>query len=188
MADVIRAFTRRWVALRDGSRRTASAVSDGLGMALPADDRAVSPVFGYVLTLSVATLLVGGLLISAGGFIDEQQRDTGESELQVVGQQISADIAAADRLNRTAGADDVRVGRTLPQEVVGSHYTIEVVDGGGPTSPYLELRMDRPEVTVKVGIASKSAVKVGASADGGSIEIVMEGSGSDRKLVLQNGR
>lgn len=188
MADVIGEIARRWVALRDAGGRAVSDPSERLDRPFSADDRAVSPVFGYVLTLSIATLLVGGLLVSAGGFIDDQRRDTGESELQVVGQQISADIAAADRLNRTAGADDVRIGRTIPREVVGSHYTVEVVDEGGPTSPHLELRMDRPEVTVEVGIASKSAIQVGASADGGRIEVVVEGTGSDRKVVLQNGR
>lgn len=153
---------------------------------LRADDRSVSPVFGYVLTLAVATLLVGGLLISAGGFIDDQRRNTAESELRVIGQQLSADIAAADRLNRTAGAENITVGRTIPRTVVGSQYTIEVVDGGGPTSPYLELSTNRPEVTVVVGIASKSTVEVGTAAHGGRVAVVVEGTPPDRKVVLRN--
>lgn len=152
-----------------------------------ADDRGVSPVFGYVLTLSIATLLVGGLLISAGGFIEDQRRNTAESELSVVGQQVSADIAAADRLNRTEGAERITIERRIPRDIVGSTYTIEVVDGGGPTSPYLELSTNNPEVTVVVGIASASPVEVGASAGGGRIVVVVDGSGSDRKVVLQDG-
>ena len=152
----------------------------------PADERAVSPVFGYVLTLSVATLLVGGLLISAGGFIDDQRRNTAESELQVIGQQISADIAAADRLARTDGAEDIRVGRTIPQAVVGSHYSVEVVENGGPTSPYLELSTSRPDVTVAVGIASRTTVSTGGTADGGRIVVVYNATSSE--VVLRNGR
>ena len=186
MADVRRWITRCWGTLRDGVDSPASGKHVWPTEAITADDRAVSPVFGYVLTLSIATLLVGGLLISAGGFIDDQRRNTGESELQVIGQQVSADIAAADRLNRTTGADDIRIGRTIPQDVVGSPYTIEVVDGDGPTSPYLELRMEQPDVTVKVGLATKSSVQIGSNAGGGQIEIVIEGTGSDRKVVLQN--
>jgi len=92
-------------------------------------ERAVSPVFGYVLTLAIATMLVGGLLVSAGGFIDDQRRNTAQSELRVVGQQISADVSAADRLARTDGADDTRVTRRIPSEVVGSAYTVEVAVG-----------------------------------------------------------
>lgn len=188
MADVIHWITRTWAMVARFTERSIGQTIRRLDGPSAPDDRAVSPVFSYVLTLSIATLLVGGLLISAGGFIDDQRRNTGESELQVIGQQVSADIAAADRLNRTAGADDIRIGRTIPQEVVGSYYSIRVVDSDGPTSPYLELSMDQPDVTVKVGIASKSAVEVGADADGGSIAVVVEGTGSDRKVVIQNGR
>lgn len=152
-----------------------------------ADERAVSPVFGYVLTLSVATLLVGGLLISAGGFVDDQRRNTAESELRVVGQQVSADISAADRLARTDGAEDISVGRTLPQAVVGSPYTIEVVDDGeGPTSPYLRLSASRPEVSVMVGIANRTDVAVGSSAGGGEIVVEVDDLDSDPVVVLRN--
>lgn len=149
-----------------------------------ADERAVSPVFGYVLTLSVATLLVGGLLISAGGFVDDQRRNTAESELRVVGQQVSADISAADRLARTDGAEEIRVGRTIPEGVVGSPYTLEVVEDGGPTSPYLELSASRPDVTVVVGIASKTNVSTDGSADGGRIVVAYNQTSSE--VVLRN--
>lgn len=154
-------------------------------MADVTDDRAVSPVFGYVLTLSIATLLVGGLLISAGGFVDDQRRNTAESELRVVGQQVSADIAAADRLARTDGAENISVERTIPNDVVGSTYTIEVVDGDGPTTPHLELSASDPDVTVVVGIASKTQVSTGSNADGG--RIVVEYDGAANEVVLHNG-
>lgn len=147
------------------------------------DTRAVSTVFGYVLTLSVATILVGGLLVSAGTFVDDQREYTAESELRVIGQQVSADISAADRLARTDGAEETTVGRTLPGGVVGTSYSIEVVDdGNGPTSPYLQLSTTRPEVTVEVGIASKTPVRVGASAGGGQIAVRYDGS----EVILQN--
>lgn len=153
---------------------------------LRSDDRGVSPVFGYVLTLAVSTLLVGGLLVSAGGFIDDQRRSTAESELRVIGQQISADIAAADRLNRTAGAENITVGRTIPRTVVGSQYTIRVIHGGGPTDPYLELSTNRPEVTVEVGIASKSAVQPGGAAHGGRVAVEVTCTSSCGPVVLRN--
>lgn len=147
------------------------------------DDRGVSPVFGYALTLSIATLLVGGLLISAGTFVDDQREYTAESELKVIGQQVSADIAAADRLSRTESAETIVVRRSLPSRVTGSHYTIRVRDGGGPTSPYLELSTSHPEVTVVVGLGVKRPVQVGATADGGTIEVTYDGS----EVVLSDG-
>ena len=147
-------------------------------------ERGVSPVFGYVLTLGISTLLVSGLLIAASGFVDTQREQTTESELQVIGQQVSADVAAADRLHRTDGATDVVIERDLPDSVVGSQYTVFVrSDNEGPTNTYLRLRTVRPEVTVEVGIASETTV-VDSAAGGGEIEIRVTGAGN---LEVTNG-
>ena len=147
-------------------------------------ERAVSPVVGYVLTLGISTLLVSGLLIAASGFVDTQREQTTESELQVIGQQVSADIAAADRLHRTDGATDVVIERDLPDSVVGSEYTVFVrSDNDGPTDVYLRLRTVRPEVTAEVGVTNETNVAESA-AGGGKIEIRVTGTGS---LEVTNG-
>ena len=139
-------------------------------------ERAVSPVVGYVLTLGISTLLVSGLLIAATGFVDTQREQTTESELQVIGQQVSADIAAADRLHRTDGATDVVIRRELPDSVVGSQYTVFVrSDNEGPTDAYLRLTTARPNVTVEVGVANETNV-ADSAVGGGEIEISYDGS------------
>ena len=141
-------------------------------------ERAISPVFGYVLTLGISTLLMSGLLIAATGFVDTQRERTTESELQVIGQQVSADIAAADRLHRTDGATDVVIRRELPDSVVGSQYTVFVrSDNDGPTDVYLRLRTVRPEVTAEVGVTNETNVAESA-AGGGEIEIRVTGAGN----------
>ena len=147
-------------------------------------ERAISPVFGYVLTLGISTLLVSGLLIAAGGFVDTQRERTTESALQVVGQQVSADIAAADRLHRTDGATDVVIERDLPESVVGSQYTVFVrSDGNGPTDAYLRLTTARPNVTVEVGVANETNV-ADSAVGGGEIKIRVTGAGN---LEVTNG-
>ena len=139
-------------------------------------ERGVSPVLGYVLTLGISTLLVSGLLIAASGFVDTQREQTTESELQVIGQQVSADIAAADRLHRTDGATDVVIKRELPDSVVGSEYTVFVrSDNDGPTDAYLRLTTALPNVTVEVGVASETNV-ANSAVGGGEIEISYDGS------------
>ena len=138
--------------------------------------RGVSPVLGYVLTLGISTLLVSGLLIAATGFVDTQRERTTESELQVIGQQVSADVAAADRLHRTDGATDVVIKRELPDSVVGSEYTVFVrSDDDGPTDAYLRLTTVRPNVTVEVGVANETNV-ADSAVGGGEIEISYNGS------------
>ncbi|WP_254840222.1 DUF7266 family protein [Natronomonas marina] len=147
-------------------------------------ERGVSPVFGYVLTLGISTLLVSGLLIAAGGFVEDQREQTSRSELRVIGQQVSADIAAADRLHRTDGASEIAITRTIPEQVVGSQYKVAVrTDSNGPTVPYLELTATRPEVTVEIGVASETAVAESTVSGG---EIVVEYESGPDELEVSN--
>lgn len=148
------------------------------------DDRGVSPVFSYVLTLGISTLLVSGLIIAAGGFVEDQRAATSRSELRVIGQQVSADIAAADRLNRTDGASEVSISRSLPTRVVGSQYSISVRwDSGGPTDTYLRLTTVEPNATVEVAVTNITHVRE-TTVSGGAVTIEYE-SGPD-ELVMKN--
>jgi len=141
------------------------------------DERGVSPVFGYVLTLGISTLLISGLIVATGGYVDDQRERTSRSELRVIGQQVSADIAAADRLNRTEGASDVVVQRKLPEGVVGSEYVVRLVNNtNGPTQPYLRLTTAQPDVTAEVGVTTQTAV-INSSAGGGDIKIRVKSGG-----------
>ena len=147
-------------------------------------DRGVSPVVAYVLTLGISSLLVAGLLIAAGGYVETQREATSRSELRVLGQQVSADIAAADRMTRTEGSTEVSISRDLPERVVNSQYSLSVRnDANGPTNPYLQLTTVEPNVTVDVGVASETAV--GRSTISGG-EMVVEYDGAADELVVKN--
>lgn len=149
------------------------------------DDRGVSPVFAYVLTLGVTTLLIAGLLIAANGYVEGQREAVGENELQVIGQQVSADISAVDRLSRTDSASTASVRREIPRTVVGSTYKVHVrTDGEGPTDPYLEVETSDPNVTVQVGIVLAQQSSLAASTVGGG-SIVVEYVDGD--LEVRNG-
>lgn len=149
---------------------------------LVTDERGVSPVFAYVLTLGITTLLIAGLLAAASGYVEGQRESVGENELRVVGQQISADISAVDRLSRTDGASNASVTRDLPRNVVGSTYTIHVRDDAdGPTVPYLELSMSNPDVTVQVGVVLAPGTSIVESSVGGGT-VVVEYDGGDLEV------
>lgn len=158
------------------------------GGAVTRSTRAVSPVFAYTLTLAVTTLLIAGLFIAAGGYVTAEREAVAENELEVIGQQLSADIAAADRLSRTSGATDARIERQLPRTVVGATYTVEVLDrtntGEGPTEIYLELQSKQPDVTVQIGVSVVRDVKTG-SVGGGTV--VVEYDDEDEELQVYNG-
>jgi len=144
------------------------------------DDRAVSTTIGYALTLGVASLLITGLLIAGGGFLQNQREVTTETELEVIGEQVSADISSADRLS-ASDADEVNITRSLPDSVTGSQYVISV-----RTSPqtHLELRSADPEVTVRVDVAVHETSLAATDIDGGNIQVSYNRTSDE--LVLRN--
>ncbi|WP_254832164.1 DUF7266 family protein [Haloglomus salinum] len=147
------------------------------------DDRAVSTTVGYALSLGISALLISGLLIAGGGFLQDQRVTSTRSELTVIGHQIAADIASADRLVGT-DASNIRVQRNLPDRVTGSAYTVAVVTSG---ETHLRLTSAEPEVTVRVDVEAQFAPGglEQTSVDGGDIEVVYNPDGDD-ELVVRN--
>lgn len=150
-----------------------------------ADERAVSTTLGYTLNLTVATLLISGLLMAGGGFVEDQRERTIRSELHVVGQQISANVAAADRLASTAKTGDaVVVSQDLPEEVAGARYTIAVETDG--SEEYLTLSTDSPDVSVRVNLATETRVAP-TDISGGDVQIRVTYDPKTLELEVQDG-
>jgi len=123
-------------------------------------DRGVSTTVGYVITLGITSLLVTGLLIAGGGFVEDQREQTVRDEMEVIGQQLAADIAAADRLAGAGGSGaTVRIDRELPDRVTGQTYTVEVQDTAtGASTVTLTLMTEDPEVSVEVSLYAQTDV------------------------------
>lgn len=148
------------------------------------DARAVSTTIGYALTLGITALLVTGLLIAGGGFLQEQRETSTRAELQVIGHQVASDIASADRL---AGSDvsEVSIRRSLPERVTGSAYSITVESSA---QSHLVLTSADPEVTIRIDMQTvfvgNSTGVASGTVDGGSI--VIEYDTDDDQLVIDN--
>lgn len=113
------------------------------------DDRGVSTTVGYVISLGIAAILISGLLVAGGGFVEDQRERTVRSELQVIGQQTVSEIDAADRLARSDGTTEtLEVRHRFPDRVTGAQYTIAVDTSGG--QPELVLSTDDPDITVTI--------------------------------------
>lgn len=130
-------------------------------------DRGVSTVLGFVLTLTITTLLLSGLLIATGDTVRDRNREVTREELTVVGEQIAADIQAADRLAKT-GADQVVVRTTLPATVASGRYQVEV--DAAPGGSELVLTARDVDVTVTVPFANTTAVR-DTTVNGGDVSI-----------------
>jgi len=109
--------------------------------AVLSDSRAVSTTLGYVLSLAIATLLITGLIIAGGGYVDAQREQVIRDELTVVGQQLAADVERADRLVRAGEAPlTVRVNKTFSDRVTGSNYRVSF----DPAASAIVLETNRP--------------------------------------------
>lgn len=153
-------------------------------------ERAVSTTLGYALTLGISSLLITGLLIAGGDFLQNNRERTIETELEVIGEQVAADLSSADRLVRSGGSN-VRVRRELPETATGTSYTVEVqtpsADPVGET--HLKLTATDPSVVVRVDFETRTPVDGTASIDGGAVQVVGEdtdGDGDIDQLVIEN--
>lgn len=140
--------------------------------ALGPDERAVSPTVGYALTLVITTLLVTGLLIAGGDFVQNQREQATLSELRVLGQQLAGDVSAADRLARTSGPDgDVRLRRGLPEQVAGTNYRVNASRIGASNTTSFVLVSDNPEERTEVRVHSEFPVFMKTNLTGGEAEV-----------------
>lgn len=150
-------------------------------------DRAVSVTVGYVMTLAVSTLLLSGLFVAGGSFVDTQRERAAQGEFTVVGERIAADLGTVDRLAASAASpDDLRVARslTLPDRVTGTGYRIRV--NASDTRGTVTLESDRTDATVEVPFRTTEGVAVrNVTVDGGDLRIRWDpDAGTDGEVVV----
>ena len=147
-------------------------------------DRGVSTTLNYVLTLSIAALLVGGLLIAGGGFVTTQRDVVIQEEMRVVGHQVASNVEQADRLvDASDGSTTVLVNQTFPDSVARSQYDVRL----DADANQLILTSTSPEESVRVNVTTNTEL-VDSSADGGeiSVEYVDADGDTDKELVIGN--
>ena len=144
-------------------------------------DRAVSVTVGYVMTLAISTLLLSGLFVAGGSFVETQRERAAQGELTVVGERIAADLGTVDRLAAdTASGGDLTVDRplTLPDRVSGTGYRIRIA--ASDTRGTIVLESDGTDATVEVPFRTSEDVGVrNATVDGGNLRIWWDSDGGE---------
>lgn len=139
-----------------------------------ADRRAVSTTVSYTLTLGVTTLLITGLLIAGGTFLETHQEETTRTELTVIGQQLAGLVSSADGLAAATTQGSFTMSRELPATVAGSPYVIQVTNAtaGGAARFTYELRLEAGNGgTDTVEVTTETPVHAPTSFTGGDIEV-----------------
>lgn len=143
-------------------------------------DRAVSTTLSYTLTLAISALLVTGLIIAGGDYVDDRQEQVVRGELTVIGQQLVSDLAQVDRL-AVAGSNPttIRLNQSFPARVTGSSYRITLRPNGG--NPEVELKSVDPEITVRVGFVNETSITQ-STTNGGQVQVYYDSSGDELEV------
>ena len=150
-------------------------------------DRAVSVTVGYVMTLAISTLLLSGLFVAGGSFVETQRERAAQGELTVIGERLAADLMTVDRIAASAASpDDLTANRSvgLPNRVSGTAYRVRISSTG--TSGTIRLDSDRADATVTVPFRTSENVTVrNATLSGGDLRIWWNAdAGPDGELVV----
>jgi hypothetical protein len=168
-----------------GGDRTRGRAADA-----PGSDRAVSITVNYVIALSITAVLISGLLIGAGTYVENQRDQVVREELAVVAEQLAAGIDDADRLARTAADPGVRVGVDLPRRVAGESYRVEVTElsapGSQPGRYELTLRSAGSGVSVTLTVSTLEPMTE-TSVNGGWVVVELDTVGGTDTLVVTDG-
>ncbi|MFB6353666.1 MAG: hypothetical protein ABEJ92_06225 [Halobacteriales archaeon] len=140
-------------------------------------DRGVSAVLGYVLVLGIVTLLISGLFLAAGNFVENQHQRAVRAEFEVVGNRVAADIAAIDRLALASGPDGrAELEVNLPPLAAGKTYEITTSSAGGNVS-FVNVSTTDASFDVAVEVRVKTDTTLAATTvSGGDVVIVYDGS------------
>lgn len=142
------------------------------------DNRGLSPVLDYVLMLGIVTLLISGLFLAAGNYVENQQDRAIRAEFEVLGNRIAADIAAVDRLALASGDEgQAELLVELPPRVAGKSYEIETSDAGPDNVTAITLRTTAGAFGQAVEVRVKSSTLVAeGTIPGGDIRIMYDGT------------
>lgn len=116
-------------------------------------DRGASTVIGYILAITITTVLLIGIVSGITSFLREQQSSTARGELSVVAQEIAVTVDRADR--RSASTDNIyRKDVTVPSDVAGEQYRISLDSTVGDSDNYeIVLSTTDGQVSQRVPIA-----------------------------------
>ncbi|MDZ7702031.1 MAG: hypothetical protein U5J98_08160 [Halobacteriales archaeon] len=139
------------------------------------DNRAVSAVLGYILALAVMALVVSGLFVTAGNYVENQQERAIRAELEVVGNRLAADIAAIDRLALATGSSgEAELVSNLPPRTARQSYLIEI-DEVTTGVYHLNLSTSDPDVSVTVKMRVQTTM-IEDTVNGGDVRISFDGN------------
>lgn len=156
---------------RTGPRSNTGRSLGGVGGSRTAD-RGVSTTLGYALSLGITSLLIVGLLVAGGDYVQDQRQRAVTTELGVVGQQLASDVGAGSRLAATTDQQGaVSIQRELPERLAGTPYRLSLERAGDRNVYTVTLTSEDPEVTTDIRVFSSVPLYMQDGLAGGTMEV-----------------
>ncbi|ESP89624.1 DUF7266 family protein [Candidatus Halobonum tyrrellensis] len=155
-------------------------VGVGGGCGVCGDERASSTALGYVLTLGISAILITGLLVGGGSYLEGERTAATTEGLRVHAERLAGAVGDADRLAAASSGGEVDVEIRLPNRVAGSTYAVSVVDApdaGGRNRTALVFRAAAVEVSVRVPLSTRVGVAPAEGLPGGTVHVRYDGGG-----------
>jgi hypothetical protein len=149
------------------------------------DERSSSVTLNYVLVLGITAILVSGLILAGGVFVENQRDKAIRGELTVIGTHLASNVEQVDRYVQ-AGEDPsaAYVNQTFQRQATGQNYDVRLEpNDGDPGPPQLVLTASSTDVTVRVNVSTQTDVSE-TVAQGGTISVFYY-PGQDA-VVIQN--
>lgn len=145
-------------------------------------DRGVSFTVGYVLTVAIAVVLVGGVLLTVGQVIADERRDTVRAEAVVAGDQTAAAVMAADRLVGQGNGSNLTLDLRLPDRLADQPYSISL--RANASTATVIVRPHSLPITVRTSLKNRTRIEP-ATVIGGDVRVVYNRTGE--RLTLDGG-
>lgn len=149
------------------------------------NERSLSVTLNYVLVLGITAILISGLVLAGGIFVENQRNSAIRGELTVIGTHMASNVEQVDRYVE-AGRDpsSAYVNQTFQRQVTGQNYIVQLdPNDGEPLPPQLVLSAAGTDVSVRVNVTVQTEVAE-TSAEGGTISVSYEQSRDE--VVIRN--
>ena len=149
-------------------------------------DRAASIAITHTLTIGITALLITGLLLSTGGFLERQQNRAARQQMHDITGDVTSLIHGADQLNETGGTVAATLDPSYPQTITGDSYTLALIpDPGDPTSGTLYLNLSRSDLSVAQAISTRTTLNRSfLSGEDPTISLCPGDGGGDQEIRL----
>jgi hypothetical protein len=147
--------------------------------------RSVSVTLNYVLVLAITAVLITGLIIAGGTFVEDQREQVIEGELRIIGNHLAGNMEQVDRYVRASESGnppEAYVNQTFGTDATGSTYGVELAERDGTAQ--VVLNSTDPDISVRVNATVQTDVDEGSFANGGEISVAYD-QGAD-ELVIRN--